>query len=93
MISQKVFDPRFGLGALGVVGREDAARYKVLQREGPSRAVTKDSQCADRFTTSKYSLLLLPPHAREHQCSALLLHNFTALRGRPPLPHTRVTIH
>ena len=89
MISQKVFDPRLGLGALGVVGREDAARYKVLQRV---RAVTKDSQCADRFTTSKYSLLLLPPHAREHQCSALL-HNFTALRGRPPLPHTRVTIH
>ena len=90
MISQKVFDPRLGLGALGVVGREDAARYKVLRVR---RAVTKDSQCADRFTTSKYSLLLLPPHAREHQCSALLLHNFTALRGRPPLPHTRVTIH
>ena len=32
MISQKVFDPRSGLGAGGVVGREDAARYKVLQR-------------------------------------------------------------
>ena len=88
MISQKVFDPRLGLGALGVVGREDAARYKVLQRV---RAVTKDSQCADRFTSSKYSLLLFPP-VREHHCSSVL-HNFTALRGRPPLPHTRVTIH
>ena len=32
------------------------------------------------------------PCAREHQCSSAL-HNFTALRGRPPLPHTRVTIH
>ena len=39
MISQKVFDPRFGLGALGVVGREDAARYKVLQRSNEGFAV------------------------------------------------------
>ena len=84
MISQKVFDPRHRL-VLGGKGRrpEDVARCKV------SRAQIRT---ADPFTTSKYSLLLLPTHAREHQCSALL-HNFTALRGRPPLPHTRVTIH
>ena len=47
MISQKVFDPRFGLGAGGVVGREDA-RCKVL-RAVPRDSGSQDSQCGSVY--------------------------------------------
>ena len=95
MISQKVFDPPIRpWRAGGVVGREDGFAGETRVRSNEGQQSSRDIRSADRFTTSKYSLLLFPPCPRTSvQQRASELHNFTALRGRPALPHTRVTIH